>query len=166
MTRWRLAALTIPALATLAIVAPPTAQAQTWLEESPPAVRSVANELRRLCRARGRTPIVSADFLFSVDADRDGEDDDILLTEAGFSCLTRAQLAGAEGGHGGSGMQWLLVKGRGPLRLVWRGRTPSLYLSGEDGLVGNGGRCDPGRCARYVWNGQGLVRMRGGGGGR
>ena len=166
MIRWRLAASMIPALAALATAAPPTAQAQTWLDESPPAVRSVANELRRLCRARGRTPIFSPDFLFGVDADRDGEDDDILLIDAGFSCLTRAQLAGAEGGHGGSGMQWLLVKGRGPLRLVWHGRTPSLYTSGEDGLVGNGGRCDPGHCPRYVWNGRALARLRSGSGGR
>ena len=166
MTRRPLAALTIPALAALAAAAVPAARAQDWLDESPAAVRSVANELRRACLARGRTPIIAADFLFGLDADRDGEADDFFLTDAGFSCLTRAQLAGAEGGHGGSGMQWLLVKGRGPLRLVWRGRTPSLYVSGEDGLVASDGSCERMRCARYVWDGRFLARVRGGGGGR
>lgn len=166
MVRGSFTALVIMASAALPVSLAHHAQAQNPLDDQPPAVRQIMDQLRRACRARGRTPIISADFLFGTDADRDGEADDILLTEAGFSCLTRAQLDGAEGGHGGSGMQWLLVKGRGPLRLVWRGRTPSLYVSGEDGLIGDGGRCDPGRCARYVWNGQALVRLRGGSGGR
>ena len=166
MTRGPFTALMIIASAALPIALPGGALAQNPLDDPPPAVRQVMNQLRQACHARARTPIFSPDFYFGLDADRDGEADDIFLTDAGFSCLTRAQRAGAEGGHGASGMQWLLVKGRGPLRLVWRGRTPSLYPSAEHGLVANDGRCDPMRCPRYVWNGRFLARLRGGAGGR
>ena len=157
-----LPALALPALALLATAAPPPARSQTILDNPPPAVRTVMNQLRRTCVARGRTPIFSPDFLFETDADQDGQADDIFLTEAGFSCLTRAQLNGAEGGHGGTGMQWLLVKGRGPLRLVWSGRTPSFALVSEEGLmVYTGRRCGDHDCqARRRWNGRGFVPIR------
>jgi len=162
MVRRLFAALTLPALAALATAAPPPARAQSWLDASPPAVRSVVNQLRRTCLARGRTPLFSPDFLFSTDADQDGEPDDIFLTDAGFSCLTRAQLAGAEGGHGGNGMQWLFVKGRGPLRLVWSGRNPGFAQVTEEGLtIFTGRRCGDHDCqARRRWNGRGFVAVR------
>lgn len=157
-----LPALALPALAMLATAAPPPARAQPILNNPPPAVRHVMNQLRRTCAARGRTPIFSPDSMWITDADQDGQVDDLFLTEVGFSCLTRAQLNGAEGGHGGTGMQWLFVKDRGPLRLVWSGRSPAFAQATEEGLmVFTGRRCGDHDCqARRRWDGRRLVPIR------
>lgn len=162
MTRGLFAASMILASASLPVTLSRSARAQTPLDNPPPAVRSVMDQLRRACLARGRTPIFAPDFLFGTDADQDGAADDIFLTDAGFSCLTPAQLAGGEGGHGGSGMQWLFVKGRGPLRLVWSGRSPGFALATEEGLtVYTGRRCGDHDCqARRRWNGRRFVAVR------
>lgn len=162
MTHRLLAALTILASGALPVALPQRAQAQSILDNAPPAVRQVMNQLRRTCVSRGRIPIFSPDFLFGTDADQDGDADDIFLTDVGFSCLTRAQRDAGEGPHGGTGMQWLFVKGRGPLRLVWSGRHPDFALATEEGLVVyTGRRCGDHDCqARRRWNGRGFVPVR------
>ena len=166
MARRLLALLTIPAFAALATAAPPIAHAQDIFGTQSAAVNSVMNGLRRLCRARGMRAFFVADFLFGVDADRDGRGDDIYLTAAGFSCVRRGADPGesTDQGHNLCNdrgcMQWLIVKGRGPARLVWRGRTPTLFAAGQEGLVDTTTDCGE-NCPRYVWNGRALVRWRG-----
>ena len=162
MMRGLFTTFTILASASLPVAMDPAAHTQTMLDHPPPAVRQVMNQLRRSCAAHGRTAIFSPDFLFATDADQDGRADDIFLTDAGFSCLTRAELAAGEGPHGGNGMQWLFVKGRGPLRLVWSGRTPSFALATAEGLtIYTGRRCGDRDCqARRRWNGRTFVAVR------
>lgn len=165
MRRRLLAFLTIPALAALAAAAPPPARAQGIFGRQPAAVHAVMNELRGLCRAHHMRAFFVADFLFGVDADRDGRDDDIYLTAAGFSCVRpgREPDSGNQGHNlcNASGcMQWLIVQNRGRARLVWRGRTPSLFAAGQEGLVDTTSGCSGEDCPRYLWNGRALVRLR------
>ena len=127
------------------------AVAQHGALDQVPGVVAVKNQLRPLCRAQGRRPNFNADFLFSVDADGRGGDDDIFLTAAGFECLPRNPDSQAEPTHPAGLRQWLIIhQPRGGYRLVWSGTSPSLFAGGEDGLIDEH--------YHYRWNGHAIVR--------
>jgi hypothetical protein len=142
----------IPAFVLLLPFSTP-ASAQGGALDQVPAVVAVKNQLSPLCRAQGRRANFVADFLFSVDATGSGSDRDIYLTGAGFECVSRDPNSQAEPTHPAAGRQWLIVhQPRGGYRLVWSGRSPALFASGDEGLVD--------QHYRYRWNGRAIVRGR------
>lgn len=159
--------LVMAAIAAVSFAAPAMAEDSTPMWEAAPVLQ-VQREIEAECRRMGLHARIVPDFLFAVDADGDGEQDDAIMFASVAQCADSADL-GVEATVERAVMcradacrQWLVINDRRGYRLAWTGFTPT--LSGVLDLRLFDHRCNNGQfadaCPRVYWNGRAFTQRR------
>lgn len=149
----------------ITVAAPALAEDRTPMWDSAP-VLAVQREIEAECRTMGLQAKIVPDFLFAVDADGDGQQDDAIMFAAVAQCVDRLDdqptVEREVFCNADACRQWLVINDRRGYRLAWTGFTPA--LSGVSDLRRLDERCSSAQsitpCPRVYWNGTGFTERR------